>query len=314
MTPHPAIQIFGPTASGKSAVAEYLAQRFDLQLLSVDSALVYRGLDIGSAKPAHGIREHYQLIDLCEPEESYSAARFVSDANAALEQCRVVQRSAVLVGGTGLYFRALNQGLSELPAADPALRANLARRLENEGARVLHDELARLDPLAATRIGVNDLQRLCRALEVIELSGQSLSSQQTGPRIQAARGADLRIAWAPLERDWLHRRIEARLQQMFAEGFVEEVRGLMRRPGLTDVHPSMRAVGYRQVWSWLATGEPCDARAQELALYATRQLAKRQFTWLRSETGMHWIDAAAPDAMVQAERLVAQALQLPQRA
>lgn len=304
----PAIQIYGPTASGKSALAEQLAQRHGLQLLSVDSALVYRGLDIGSAKPAHPVRAAYKLIDLCEPEERYSAARFASDAAVELARCEQQGRIALLVGGTGLYFRALNQGLSELPEADPALRAQLAARLQSEGAAALHAELAQLDPIAAARIRATDLQRLCRALEVIALTGRSLSSQQHGPRQLEHRARDLRIALAPADRGWLHQRIALRLQQMFDGGLVDEVRALMQRPGLTPDHPSMRAVGYRQVWEWLSGGLSTQVEMQQRVLYATRQLAKRQYTWLRGESGMHCIDPAAADAPSQIEQLVARFL------
>lgn len=303
-----AIQLFGPTASGKSALAEALASEFDLDLISVDSALVYRGLDIGSAKPPMGMRERYRLIDVCEPEERYSAAQFVADTQAALAESAARGRVALLVGGTGLYFRALNHGLSDLPAADPAVRALLEQQLQALGHAALHARLQQLDPLAATRIHPADTQRLLRALEVIELTGQPLSAQQHGPQHDPQRAADLRIAWAPHDRSWLHARIAQRLHDMFTQGFVEEVRGLMQRPHLTAEHPSMRAVGYRQVWDALAHARDLS-EAEALALYATRQLAKRQYTWLRGEAHWQLWDAQDPAAVVQVSAAVAHWLQ-----
>lgn len=295
----PLVQLLGPTASGKTALAEAAAARFDLDLVSVDSAQVYRGLDIGSAKPDGLTRSRlrYWLIDVCEPHEIYSAARFAADADAAVDAIERGGRQPLLVGGTGLYFRAFHQGLSALPAASPTLRSELTARLKAEGGFALHAQLCALDAEAAARIGPNDQQRLLRALEVIQLTGQPLSAQQqrTG-RVRPARARDLRIAFAPADRDWLHQRIARRLDQMFAAGFVEEVRALREQPLLHAGLPSMRAVGYRQVWEWLERGgDEADMRAR--CLYATRQLAKRQYTWLRGESGLQWLDAAAPDAL-----------------
>lgn len=306
----PLVQLLGPTASGKTALAEAAAERFGMDLVSVDSAQVYKGLDIGAAKPdaATRARLRYWLLDLCEPEEAYSAARFVEDAEAALQVIASAGRCALFVGGTGLYFRAFHQGLSDLPAADPALREELATRLAHAGAAALHAELALADPAAARRIGVNDHQRLLRALEVIALTGRPLSAQQqSAGRVRAGRGQDLRIAFAPADRHWLHDRIAQRLHGMFAAGFIDEVRALRQRPGLSAATPSMRAVGYRQVWQWLDLGHSGgqEAEMRERCLYATRQLAKRQYTWLRGEEGLVWLDAAAGNAQQQGLDLIA---------
>lgn len=304
----PVVQLLGPTASGKSALAEAAAECFGLDLVSVDSAQVYKGLDIGAAKPdaLTQARLRYWLLDLCEPEETYSAARFVEDADFALREIAGNGRRALLVGGTGLYFRAFQQGLSALPAANRALREQLASRLAHAGAAALHAELAQADPAAARRIGVNDHQRLLRALEVIALTGQPLSAQQqSAGQVRAGRSQDLRIAFAPADRSWLHERIAQRLESMFDAGFIEEVRRLRRRSGLTAAAPSMRAVGYRQVWQWLDSqaGDETEMRAR--CLYATRQLAKRQYTWLRGEVGLVWLDAAAGSAQRQGLDLIA---------
>lgn len=306
----PVIQLLGPTASGKSALAEAAATEFGLELVSVDSAQVYRGLDIGSAKPdpATRARIRHWLIDVCDPEQVYSAARFAADAQTAIADIHRRGKRALLVGGTGLYFRAFHQGLSELPQADALLRERLAAELEQRGAAALHAELASLDPQAAQRIRASDLQRLLRALEVIRLTGRSLSSQQLGPQVRPERRADLRLVFAPADRGWLHQRIAARLQQMFAAGFIDEVRRLRARPGLTPEHPAVRAVGYRQVWDWLEQGGE-EIQMRERCVFATRQLAKRQFTWLRSEQGARWLDASHPHALQQGLAAIAQFLE-----
>ena len=285
--PKPILHLCGPTASGKSSLAEQLTEQFDVELISVDSALVYRGMDIGSAKPdAETLRRcRYHLIDLIEPQASYSAAKFVLDANAVIEQIQARGRIPVLVGGTMLYFRALNQGLSDLPSTDPTLRAELLNELETRGLSALHAELAQVDPTAAARIHPNDPQRTVRALEVFRQTGVPLSAQQQAWRsVAPAADSVLRFALYP-DRALLHERIALRFQQMLDDGFLDEVRTLMARPALTIDHTSMRAVGYRQAWQHLSG----EFDANELLLRgvaATRQLAKRQITWIRSDPGL----------------------------
>lgn len=291
------VHLLGPTASGKSALAERAAAAFDAEIISVDSALVYRGMDIGTAKPPPLIldRIRHWLIDLCEPEETYSAARFAADASAAERDILARGKRVILVGGTMLYFRALCDGLSALPESDPDLRARLQGELLERGAAQLHDELQRLDPQAGARIHATDTQRLLRALEVIRLTGQPLSALQTRDVQQLPPITALRLAYAPAERARLHERIASRLVDMFANGLIDEVARLRSRPGLTAEHPSMRAVGYRQVWAHL-DGQIDAETMRAKALFATRQLAKRQTTWLRSERQLHWLDALAPGA------------------
>lgn len=289
----PLICIVGPTAAGKSDIALSLAQCFGAELVSVDSALVYRGMDIGSAKPSAAERSRvpHWLIDVREPDQPYSAADFVADAEAAIRDIESRGRVPLLVGGTMLYLRALLQGLSELPSSDPALRAELAEELAQRGAAALHAELAGIDAAAAARIHPNDPQRLLRALEVFRQTGTPISVLQQAWSA-APRRAGVLIALAPQDRSLLHRRIEARFDAMLAAGFLDEVRGLMQRPGMHPDLPSMRAVGYRQAWAHLA-GEYDLARCRELSIYATRQLAKRQLTWLRGSTAVEWFDPTA---------------------
>lgn len=291
-----AVFVMGPTASGKSALALALAEHLDadgqpVEIVSVDSAQVYRGMDVGTAKPdaAERARVPHHLIDICDPEEAYSAARFATDARQAIDAIHGRGRLPLLVGGTMLYFRALARGLSDLPAADPVLRAEFLERGRQQGWPALHAELARLDPESAARLHPNDGQRIQRALEVHRLSGVPLSQLQG--RARGEGGNFLRIALLPESRPWLHARIEQRLSRMFADGLVEEVACLRRREGLHPELPSMRSVGYRQVWAHLEGA--CDLpTAQARALAATRQLAKRQITWLRSEHDICRIDPA----------------------
>jgi tRNA dimethylallyltransferase len=272
----------GPTASGKSAIALDLAQLFPVEIVSVDSAQVYRGMDIGTAKPdaAARARVAHHLVDLIDPDQSYSAARFRVDALAAIAGIRSRGRIPLLVGGTMLYFKALREGLSRLPQADARLRKELDERAASAGWPALHAELARVDPATASRLSTTDSQRIQRALEVFHVSGTPLSA------LQGARQADdtpdfLAIALVPSDRAELHRRIADRFDAMLATGLVEEVRTLRQRFSLTGSMPSMRCVGYRQIWEVLEGGQaPCDLRERGIA--ATRQLAKRQLTWLRS--------------------------------
>lgn len=277
------ICLMGPTAAGKTAVAVELARRFPVGLISVDSALVYRGMDIGTGKPGPEILAEvpHRLIDIREPWESYSAGEFLRDGRAAIAETVAAGRVPLLVGGTMLYFRSLWQGLSELPPADSEVRAAIDLRAAAIGWPALHAELARIDPLTAQRLHATDRQRIQRALEVHALTGVPLSAQQ-GRALPATDLRFLRIALIPENRRLLHARIEARFSEMLARGFIAEVEGLMQLPQMGVDCPAMRAVGYRQLWAMLA-GDYDRAEAERRALAATRQLAKRQLTWLRHE-------------------------------
>ena len=277
------IGLAGPTASGKSAIALALAERVPLEIVSVDSALVYRGLDIGSAKPSVAERSAvpHHLIDLIDPREAYSAAQFAADATRLVAAINGRGKLPLLVGGTMLYFKILSDGLDALPAADPALRREIEAEAFARGWPALHAELARIDPVSAARLPATDAQRIGRALEVFRISGRTLSSFHTAPR--AAQPAAL-VALEPQSRAWLHRRIAARLDAMLAQGLIDEVRALRSRGNLHAGLPSMRCVGYRQAWAALdegLAGEALHAAVRERGIAATRQLAKRQLTWLR---------------------------------
>lgn len=286
-----AVCLMGPTASGKTEVALRLADDLSLDLVSVDSALVYRGMDIGTAKPDRDTLRRYphRLIDIRDAHEPYSAGDFVRDATREMSSITAAGRTPLLVGGTMMYFRALTEGIDDLPEADDAIRGRIDEEAARDGWPALHTRLAAVDPAAADRINPNDSQRIQRALEVYCASGRPLSDWQVGRRSGAPEIEYLKIALVPGSRGELHRRIAARLDRMFDLGLVEEVSSLRRNPSLSADSPSMRAVGYRQVWSHLA-GEISLEEARLKALYATRQLAKRQMTWLRSETGLKTFD------------------------
>ncbi|MCB1845676.1 MAG: tRNA (adenosine(37)-N6)-dimethylallyltransferase MiaA [Halioglobus sp.] len=280
----------GPTASGKTGVAMRLAEELPVEVVSVDSALVYRGMDIGTAKPDADMQAlvPHRLIDIYEPEEAYSAGAFVRDASAAIDEIHAAGRIPLLVGGTMMYFRALTRGIAELPRADAAIREELDAEARRVGWPALHRQLAVVDSIAAARIAENDSQRIQRALEVFRQSGKALSQwQQEAPRPLIHRF--IRIALLPAERSVLHYRIAGRLAKMLETGFLDEVRHLKTRPGLSASSPSMRSVGYRQLWAHL-DGETDLATAAERALFATRQLAKRQITWLRKEPLLNLLD------------------------
>jgi tRNA dimethylallyltransferase len=288
----PAIFILGPTAAGKTELAIALRDHLPVELISVDSAMVYRGMDIGTAKPSREelARAPHRLIDICDPAQAYSAADFRRDALREMAQVSAAGRIPLLVGGTMLYFRALQYGLSDLPQADPGVRARLAAELERDGLARLHARLARVDPEAARRIHPNDPQRILRALEVWEASGRTLSELQAIAG-EAMPYRALKLVRAPDDRRQLHQRIDRRFVQMLEQGLVEEVERLVARGDLSPDMPSMRAVGYRQVWAWLR-GESTRLQMVERGQAATRQLARRQMTWLRSEADCHWLDAA----------------------
>jgi len=296
--------IAGPTAAGKSAaglaVAVALGSHAKVEIVSVDSALVYRGMDVGTAKPGSaelGAVPHH-LIDIVEPSERYSAARFVADARAAIAAIRARGAIPLLVGGTMLYFKALFDGLDALPEADPTLRAELDERAARSGWPALHKELAAVDPTSAARIAPNDSQRIQRALEVHRLSGRPLSAWHTAP---SGRAPTL-VSLEPRERAWLHARIDERFAAMLAAGFVDEVRTLRARGDLDAALPSMRAVGYRQAWQALddaSDGTIDRAALAARATAATRQLAKRQLTWLRAMPDRFVVAADDGDAVAQ---------------
>lgn len=293
--PPVALALLGPTASGKSALALHLAERVALEIVSVDSGQVYRGMDIGTAKPsaAERRRVRHHLIDLVEPTESYSAGRFRADAVTAVADILARGRLPLLVGGTMLYYRALAQGIDALPAADAATRAEI----DNEAARVgwpaLHAELARVDPQSARRLEPNDAQRIQRALEVYRATGKPLSALHTAPR-QPLPFALAACALVPADRAELHRRIAERFDRMLALGLVDELRALRRRHALDPALPSMRSVGYRQAWG-LLEGAYGEREMRDKAIAATRQLAKRQLTWLRAMSFDAALDPFAAD-------------------
>ena len=291
-----AILLAGPTASGKSDWALHLAEILPAEIVSVDSAQVYRGFDIGSAKPSAAVRLAlpHHLVDIRDPEQSYSAGDFVEDALAAIAAVRARGRMPLLVGGTMLYFRALVQGMASLPRADAALRRDIDARAARLGWPTLHAELERLDAESARRIHPNDAQRIQRALEVMLGSGRPISEWQRGT-VPAHALRFGRWALVPADRGALSTRISQRFDQMIAAGFVDEVRALQARPGLSPEAPSLRAVGYRQLWDHAAGGADLGA-AVERAKAATRQLARRQLTWIRADPGWTCVDPFAPDA------------------
>jgi len=293
-----AIALMGPTASGKTAAAIALAKAYEGEIVSVDSALVYRGLEIGAAKPdaaeRAGIPHH--LLDVRDPWQSYSAAEFASDAAVAVREIVARGKLPILAGGTGLYFRALLQGLSPMPEADPAIRAHISAEAELVGWPALHAQLAQIDPLAAGRIHATDPQRIQRALEVFRLTGKPISYWQALPGVARLPARVLKLVLAPAERAVLHQRIEKRFDLMLEHGFLDEVRRLRALPQMSQVAapldlPAVRAVGYRQAWQYL-DGQGSASEFRDKGIFATRQLAKRQLTWLRGELDARWFDPA----------------------
>ncbi len=286
-----AIFLMGPTASGKTALAIALRQKLPVDLISVDSALIYRGMDIGTAKPdetEQSLAPH-RLIDILDPALPYSAADFRKDALKAMEEITAAGRIPLLVGGTMLYFKALLEGLSPLPSANPEIRAEIEKKAAEQGWEAIHQELASVDPVAAKRIHPNDPQRLSRALEVYLISGKSMTelTQISG---EALHYDVYQFAIAPKDRNVLHQRIEARFKQMLTCGFEDEVKSLYQRGDLHEDLPSIRCVGYRQMWSYLSGEIDYDEMVYR-GICATRQLAKRQITWLRGWHDVHWLDS-----------------------
>ncbi len=308
-----AIFLMGPTGAGKTGLAAELVGRYPLEIVSVDAAMVYRGMDIGTAKPGPELqaRAPHHLIDLIDPRESYSAARFLADADVAMQEIAARGHAPLLVGGTMLYFRALQSGLARLPAADPELRRRIERRAALAGWPALHATLGRRDPAAAARIRPNDRQRIQRALEVIERTGRPISVQQAEDLRGATRSCDLKLVLAPTDRAELAVRIEQRFEDMLRRGLLAETRQLFARGDLHAGLPAMRLIGYRQLWHHLEGGSPL-ADAARNAIVATRQLARRQLTWLRAEPGAEWFDALDSKTPERLGARVAEWLRLPQ--
>ena len=297
-SPARVLALAGPTAAGKTDAALQVARAFDAEIVSVDSALVYRGMDIGTAKPTAAERAAvpHHLIDIREPTQPYSAAEFAADATRLVGEINARGRLALLVGGTMLYFKALFEGLAEMPAADAAVRDAIAAEAAARGWPALHADLARVDPTAAARLAPNDAQRIQRALEVFRATGRPLSDFHASARQAGVKPAAL-LSLEPTDRAWLHERIARRFDAMLAQGFINEVQRLRARGDLHAELPSMRSVGYRQAWEALDAGWPLS-ELRERGIFATRQLAKRQLTWLR---GMERrvIACDAPDVQQQ---------------
>ena len=290
------IFLMGPTGAGKTDLAVALASRFQVELVSVDSALVYRDMDIGTAKPSKVVRARvpHRLVDICNPEESYSAARFRIDARREINEILGRGKVPLLVGGTGLYFRALERGLAKLPKADQQIRERLAKRARNGGLGALYKQLQCVDFAAAAKIHPNDQQRILRALEVFEISGQPMSVLIADDTHDTLEARIVKIVLAPSERPDFHQALAERFHGMLEAGLVTEVERLLARPGMQKALPSMRLVGYRQIAEYLCGMEDYDV-AVTRAITATRRLAKRQLTWLRGEQSSQWFDCQDRD-------------------
>lgn len=301
----PAIFVIGPTASGKSSLAMSIAERWPVEIISMDSAQIYRGMDVGTAKPEPAQRAAvpHHLLDIRDPAQAYSAAEFAADARMLIEQIWRRERLPLIVGGTFLYMRALLQGLHDMPAADPALRVQIEQDAARDGWPALHEQLKLLDPEAAAMIHPNDAQRIQRALEIVRLSGQARSATWRQVREPAWAGPVLKLAIVPEDRQHLRAQIAARFQEMMAQGFLQEVRELHARADLRVTLPSMRSVGYRQLWQHLDGEMDLDA-AVERGIIATRQYAKRQLTWLRREQGLELLPQRVADRPEAAARIL----------
>ncbi|MBH93454.1 MULTISPECIES: tRNA (adenosine(37)-N6)-dimethylallyltransferase MiaA [Idiomarina] len=300
------IAIYGPTASGKTALSLALCKQLDCEIISVDSALIYRGMDIGTAKPSaeEQAQVPHHLLDIRDPAETYSAADFQKDALALIEDIHQRDKVPLLVGGTMLYFKALLEGLSHLPESDVSVRERLSADWHDKGLAELHKQLQEVDPVSAERIHPNDPQRIIRALEVYELAGKSLT-ELTRERYGQLDKPIYQFAVAPAEREVLHQRIEQRFDQMLAQPFEDEVKKLFDRDDLHPDLPSVRSVGYRQMWQYLA-GELSYDEMRERGIIATRQLAKRQMTWLRGWPGVHWLTTGDTDMEAKVLRVMQQ--------
>ena len=311
-----AVALVGPTASGKTAaalaLAEALAPQGGAEIISVDSALVYRGMDIGTAKPNREelAQVPHHLIDTLDPLQSYSAAEFAKDATRLIGEIRARGKTPLLVGGTMLYLKSLLEGLSDMPPSDPQVRTDIQQRALALGWPAMHAELQAVDPVTAQRLAPGDSQRIGRALEVWTLTRQPLSSFHQSAKPETPRWRIPVISLEPMNRAWLHERIAQRFDAMMAAGFLDEVRALIARGDLSPDLPSMRCVGYRQAWQGLDEGWR-EAEIRERSIFATRQLAKRQLTWLRGMAQRTAVAADAPDALAQTLKLALAPLQLP---
>lgn len=301
----PVVLIMGPTGAGKTDLAIRLADRLPIEIVSVDSAMVYRGMDIGTGKPPPETLQRYphHLVDILDPAQSYSAGQFVRDAYRAIDDIRARGRIPLLVGGTMLYFRALRRGLAEMPQADPQVRGEIDAEAARHGWPAMHARLAAVDPKAAARIKPNDAQRIQRALEVHRLAGVPLSELHAAASPRRTDLSYLAYAWSPADRSRLYAGIEERFHRMMASGLLEEVRRLYDRGDLEPALPAIRSVGYRQLWEHLSAGEPL-ASAVQRAIFATRGLARRQLIWLRSDSEVQWVDALEPSAAAHIEHAV----------
>ncbi len=308
-TTNAVITIYGPTAAGKTALSLALCDKLDCEIISVDSALIYRGMDIGTAKPTpeEQAKVPHHLIDICDPSETYSAADFQRDALRLIDDIQARGKVPLLVGGTMLYFKALLEGLSQLPESDASVRQKLTQEMEASGLAALHDRLKTVDPVSANRIHPNDPQRTLRALEVYEVSGKTLT-ELTKERFGQLNKPVYQFAIAPKERSVLHQRIEQRFDQMLSEPFEDEVRKLFERGDLHEDLPSIRSVGYRQMWQYL-NGELSYKEMRERGIIATRQLAKRQLTWLNGWPGVTWLETDDPQMNDKVEAALAQPAQ-----
>lgn len=291
----PVIFLMGPTATGKTDIAVSLFKQYPIDIISVDSAMVYKGMDIGTAKPSKELLNEvpHRLIDICEPDETYSAARFRVDALQNIEEIHSQNRIPLLVGGTGLYFRTLETGISDLPDADTKVRQRLELEAGEVGWEVMHSRLAEIDPDSAERIHPNDPQRIQRALEIYEISGRSMTDHYNNGAVSPFPFEVIKIILNPGDRSILHERIKQRFLKMLDDGFIEEVRTFHKDDRFSGSLPAMRMVGYRQIWNYL-DGETNYEEMVERGIVATRQLAKRQMTWLRKEENGIWLDSDEP--------------------
>jgi tRNA dimethylallyltransferase len=302
----PVALIMGPTGAGKTDLALKLAERLPVDIVSVDSAMVYRGMDIGTGKPDAATlqRVPHRLVDILDPSQSYSAGQFVRDAERAIDEIHARGRLPLLVGGTMLYFRALRRGIAEMPSADPRVRAEIDAEAAHRGWPALHADLERIDPRAAARIQPNDAQRIQRAIEVFRVTSKPLTELHAAAAPPRADLDRVTFAWVPSDRARLYDAIERRFHAMLRAGFLDEVRGLYERGDLHADLPAIRSVGYRQLWEHLR-GDVALESAIERGILATRHLARRQLVWLRADEGVRWFDPLESDAGAQIQRAIA---------